>query len=242
MESGADGDCDVVEIGPGVGCLTVELAERAASVLSYEVDVSLMPVLAETLSEYRNVQVVFEDFLRRNFAEDLREHGSQARKILCANLPYNITSPILTRALESELFDSITVMIQKEVAERICAKPGTADYGALTLLCQWYSEPELLFTVSPDCFVPQPKVTSAVVRMTRRPQPPADVDSKELFRVVRSAFNMRRKTLSNALSPLCGKEAAQNAIRNCGFSESVRGETLSLTEFAALTNELNRLK
>lgn len=240
--SGADAGCGVVEIGPGFGCLTEQLSLRAEKVLCYEVDEALRPVLAVTLAERENVEILFADALRRDIAADIREHLSGLRPLLCANLPYNITSPVLTKLLEAQCFESLTVMVQKEVAERIAARPGTAQYGAFSILAQWYSEPELLFEVGPECFVPRPKVTSAVVRMIPRDAPPAQVDEKAFFRVVRAAFNMRRKTLTNALDGLCGKERAAEALRACGLDERVRGEVLSLAEFAALTNEIEKLK
>ncbi len=240
--SGADAGCGVVEIGPGFGCLTEQLSLRAEKVLCYEVDEALRPVLAVTLAERENVEILFADAMRRDIAADIREHLPALRPLLCANLPYNITSPVLTKLLEAQCFESLTVMVQKEVAERIAARPGTAQYGAFSILAQWYSEPELLFEVGPECFVPRPKVTSAVVRMIPRNEPPAQVDEKALFRVVRAAFNMRRKTLTNALDGLCGKERAAEALRACGLDERVRGEVLSLAEFAALTNEIEKLK
>lgn len=240
--SGADAGCGVVEIGPGFGCLTEQLSLRAEKVLCYEVDEALRPVLAVTLAERENVEILFADAMRRDIAADIREHLPALRPLLCANLPYNITSPVLTKLLEAQCFESLTVMVQKEVAERIAARPGTAQYGAFSILAQWYSEPEFLFEVGPECFVPRPKVTSAVVRMIPRNEPPAQVDEKALFRVVRAAFNMRRKTLTNALDGLCGKERAAEALRACGLDERVRGEVLSLAEFAALTNEIEKLK
>lgn len=240
--SGADAGCGVVEIGPGFGCLTEQLSLRAEKVLCYEVDEALRPVLAVTLAERENVEILFADAMRRDIAADIREHLPALRPLLCANLPYNITSPVLTKLLEAQCFESLTVMVQKEVAERIAARPGTAQYGAFSILAQWYSEPEFLFEVRPECFVPRPKVTSAVVRMIPRNEPPAQVDEKALFRVVRAAFNMRRKTLTNALDGLCGKERAAEALRACGLDERVRGEVLSLAEFAALTNEIEKLK
>lgn len=240
--SGADAGCGVVEIGPGFGCLTEQLSLRAEKVLCYEVDEALRPVLAVTLAERANVEILFADALRRDIAADIREHLPGLRPLLCANLPYNITSPVLTKLLEAQCFESLTVMVQKEVAERIAARPGTAQYGAFSILAQWYSEPELLFEVGPECFVPRPKVTSAVVRMIPRDEPPAQVDEKAFFRVVRAAFNMRRKTLTNALDGLCGKERAAAALRACGLDERVRGEVLSIAEFAALTNEIEKLK
>lgn len=240
--SGADADCGVVEIGPGFGCLTEQLSLRAGRVMAYELDETLRPVLAQTLAGRENIDIVFADALRRDVAADIREYMPGLKPILCANLPYNITTPVLTRMFELGVFRSLTVMVQKEVAERIAAKPGTAQYGAFSLLAQWYTEPSLDFEVGAECFVPRPKVTSAVVHMITRTEKPAEVDEKAFFRVVRAAFNMRRKTLTNALDALCGKERVAQALRACGFDERVRGEALSLAEFAALTNEIEKLK
>lgn len=239
---GADGDCGVVEIGPGFGCLTEQLSLRAGRVLAYELDETLRPVLAETLAGRENIELIFDDVLHRDLAADMREHLPGLRPLLCANLPYNITTPVLTRLLEAQCFESLTVMVQKEVAERIAAAPNTPQYGAFSLLAQWYAEPELLFTVGAECFVPRPKVTSAVVRLKTRSAPPVQTDEKSFFRVVRAAFNMRRKTLVNALDGLCGRETARAALAACGLDERVRGEALSMAELAALTNAINQLK
>ena len=235
-ESGVDENTGVVEIGPGVGCLTEQLALRAAKVISFEVDELLKPVLARTLAPYDNIEVVFRDVMDADLRRETEENLAGLRPVLCANLPYSITSPVLTKIYESRCFQSATVMVQKEVAERLCARPGEKEYGAFTLLTQWYAEPELLFTVGPECFMPRPKVTSAVVRLTMRPAPPVEAEEKCLFRLVRAAFNQRRKTLVNALDGVCGKEAARAAIAACGFSETVRGEALSLADFAALSH------
>ncbi len=239
---GADGDCGVVEIGPGFGCLTEQLSLRAGRVLAYELDETLRPVLAETLAGRENIELIFDDVLHRDLAADMREYLPGLRPLLCANLPYNITTPVLTRLLEAQCFESLTVMVQKEVAERIAAAPNTPQYGALSLLAQWYAEPELLFTVGAECFVPRPKVTSAVVQLKTRSAPPVQTDEKSFFRVVRAAFNMRRKTLVNALDGLCGRETARAALAACGLDERVRGEALSMAELAALTNAINQLK
>lgn len=234
-EAGLDAQTGVAEIGPGVGCLTEQLALRAGKVLSFEIDELLKPVLARTLAPYDNIEVVFGDVMRRDLAAEIAMSLPGLRPVLCANLPYNITSPVLTKVYESRCFETVTVMVQKEVAERLCAAPGQKDYGAFTLLTQWYAEPELLFTVGPECFMPRPKVTSAVVRMIMRKEPPLEIDEKALFRVIRAAFNQRRKTLVNALDGVCGKEKARAAVVSCGFPETVRGEALSLADFAALT-------
>lgn len=241
-ECGADKGCGVVEIGPGVGCLTEQLSLRAEKVLAYELDLRLQPVLAETLAGRENIEILFADAMSRDLAADAKERFGGLRVKLCANLPYNITTPVLTKTFEARCFESVTVMIQKEVAQRICARPGTADYGAFSVFCQWYARPELLFSVAPGCFMPPPKVTSAVVHMPVRTAPPVNVDEKAFFRVVRAAFGQRRKTLANALEGLCGKERALEAIRCCGFDERVRGEALGIPEFAALTEKIIQLQ
>ena len=232
----------VLEVGPGIGCLTAELAKRAARVTALELDERLREVLAETLSPYPNADVTFADALKT----DLRAHcaeklGDRPWKV-CANLPYNVTTPLLTAFLRAECFESITVMIQREVADRLCARPATAEYGAITVLIDWYTEAEKLFEVPPHCFVPQPKVTSEVIQLRRREKRPAEVADEEFFfRVVRAAFAQRRKTLLNALSAglgMFGKPELAEAIRTVGLPETVRGETLSTQQFAALANEL----
>ena len=231
-----------LEVGPGIGCLTEQLAQRAAKVVSVELDERLRPVLSETLAGYENVELVFGDVLALDLPQLVAERFAGLRPVVCANLPYNVTSPLLTAFLTAGCFDTVTVMIQREVARRLCARPGTADYGALTVFVQWHAEPELLFDVPPHCFVPAPKVTSTVVRLRVRKSPPVAVqDEKLLFTVVRAAFNQRRKTLVNALSagvPGCDKARAAAAVAACGLDARVRGETLSLARFAALSDAL----
>ena len=238
--AGLDKNTGVLEIGPGIGCLTEQLAKRAGKVLCVELDTGLKPILAETLSHCENVEIVYGDVLKQDIPRLVSEKLCGLRPVVCANLPYNVTSPLITAVLEANCFDSVTVMIQKEVAERICAKPGTADYGAFTLLVNWYAEPEMLFTVPPSCFIPQPKVTSAVIHLKVRKKPPVEVYDKELFfRVVRAAFGMRRKTLLNALSaffPEIGKESIDNIITSCGYSDKIRGEALSIGDFATIAD------
>lgn len=238
-EAGLDRATGVVEIGPGVGCLTEQLALRAGKVVAFEVDELLRPVLGVTMHPYNNVDVVFGDVMRRDLRAETAERLAGLRPVLCANLPYNITSPVLTQIYQARCFETVTVMVQKEVALRMCAAPGDRDYSAFSILTQWYAQPELLFDVGPGCFVPQPKVTSAVVHMTMRPAPPAACDEKRFFSLVRAAFNMRRKTLVNALAGVCGKEEAAQAIAACGFAPTVRGEALSIQDFAALANALS---
>ena len=240
-ESGIGPENGVLEVGPGVGCLTEQLSLRAGKVVAVELDSALRPVLAETMAGRDNVEIVFADVLKLDIPALVREKLGDLRPAVCANLPYNITSPLLTAFIEARCFESITVMIQREVARRLCAKAGTADYGAFTVYANWHTEPEILFDVPPGCFVPQPKVTSSVIRLTPRTAPPAEVRSEELFfRVVRAAFNQRRKTLVNALCsgiPL-PKEKLESAVRSAGFDVRVRGESLDISGFAALTNEI----
>jgi 16S rRNA (adenine1518-N6/adenine1519-N6)-dimethyltransferase len=239
-----DKNTGVLEIGPGIGCLTRELSLRAGKVVSVELDSALKPILAETLADLDNVEIIFGDVLKQNLPKLVQEHFDGLRPVVCANLPYNVTSPVLTAILESGVFDSVTVMIQREVARRICAKPGTADYGAFGIFVQWHTETQLLFDVPPSCFVPQPKVTSSVIHLTKRAVPPCDVsDEKLLFKIIRAAFNQRRKTLVNALSSGLGiyKSVAETAITECGLDARVRGEVLSIQEYAALCEKLANL-
>ena len=243
--AGIDLSTAVLEIGPGIGCLTVELSRRAGKVLSVELDHSLMPVLAETLSGCDNTEVLFADVLKTDLSAIVQNEFAPLRPVVCANLPYNITSPVLTKLVSSELFDSITVMIQREVARRICAGPGESDYSAFGILLQWYTEPEILFDVSPGCFVPQPKVTSSVIRLTRRDSHPVQVqDEQWMFSLVRAAFNQRRKTLVNALVsglPKVSKEAAEAAVTACGLDVRIRGEQLSIFQYAQLSEMLQKI-
>lgn len=243
-ESGIEKTDGALEIGPGVGCLTAELAKTAGRVTAIELDARLQDVLAETLADFDNVSVVFADALKADLPAICAETLGERPWKVCANLPYNVTTPLITAFLEAGCFESVTVMIQKEVAQRLCAVPGTGEYGAFSVLVQWYAEPRLLFDVPPHCFVPQPKVTSAVVRMDRRAAPPAQADDERFFfRTVRTAFAQRRKTLSNALrSGFSELDRAdiEAAMEEAGLPPAVRGETLSIAQFAALSNALLR--
>ena len=243
--AGLDKTVGVLEVGPGIGCLTAQLAKAAGKVAAVELDNALRPVLAETLEGLENVEIVFGDVLKLDLKSFVKEHFAGLRPVVCANLPYNITSPVLLAFLESGCFESITVMIQREVARRICAKANTADYGAFTVFAGWYAEAQELFDVSPDCFIPQPKVTSTVIKLTRRAAAPVEVfDEALFFRVVKAAFAQRRKTLNNALSSGFGeltKEQIGGAIAGCGFDERIRGEVLDIGGFAAVTNAINEL-
>lgn len=240
-----DENTGVLEVGPGIGCLTEQLAKRAAKVVSVELDKSLRPVLKETLKGCDNVEIIFGDVLKQDLRGIVEEHFGGLIPRICANLPYNVTSPLLTTFIEEECFETVTVMIQREVARRICASPGTADYGAFGIFVQWYMDTELLFDVPPSCFIPQPKVTSSVIRLTRRTERPAEVQNEKLmFRVIRAAFNQRRKTLVNAISSQLGeftKEQVENALIKCGFDSKIRGETLNIGGFAKISDELNSI-
>ena len=243
--SGAHRDVGVLEIGPGIGCLTRELAKRADRVVSVELDRSLLPILAETLAGCPNAEVISGDILKTDISALIGEKFGGLTPIACANLPYNITTPAITALIEAGCFASITVMIQREVAKRISAAPGTADYGAFSVYCQYYTAPELLFEVPPDCFIPAPKVTSAVVRMVPRPAPAEVDDPEHFFRVVKAAFALRRKTLLNSLSANLGgqytKQALSAAIQACGLPAGIRGERLSIPQFAQLSRALRGL-
>ncbi len=237
-----DKDFGVLEIGPGIGVLTQELCQAAAKVVSVELDRALLPVLDETLSEYDNVEIVNGDIMKVSLSQVLDERLSGLRLAACANLPYNITTPVLRLLLESERFEQITVMIQKEVARRICAKPGTPEYGAFTLFVEYYASPSICFDVPPDCFYPRPKVTSTVITLHKRSRNIPQKDKDFLFSITRAAFSQRRKTLVNGLSSLfagkLSKEQLQEIITGCGFAPLVRGETLSLDDFMRLSNAL----
>ena len=240
--SDLDETVGVLEVGAGFGCLTAATAAWAGKVVCVELDTTLQPVLEETLAEYDNAEIVYGDVMKTDIKALVEEKFQGLTPVVCANLPYNITSPVITAFLESGCFDRITVMIQKEVARRMNAKPGTADYGAFTLLVQWYCETEILFDVSPNCFMPAPKVTSSVIQLRRRQTPVCAVrDEQLMFKVIRAAFNQRRKTLNNGLATGFGqlsKAEIAEVIAECGFDERVRGETLGLEEFARLADAL----
>ncbi len=240
LESGVDETAGVLEIGPGIGPLTQQLALRAGKVCAVEVDTRLEPILKQTVGEFSNLEILWGDVLKQDIPALVAEKFQGLRPMACANLPYYITSPILTALLEAECFRQVTVMVQKEVAQRIAARPGTADYSAFSVFCQYYAQPELLFDVPAHCFMPQPKVTSAVICLKIREEKPWDVKNPEIFfRCVRASFAMRRKKLQNGLAagfPELGKSGAAEVIAQCGFPENVRGETLGIPEFAKLSN------
>ncbi len=242
--SGVDAGTGVLEIGPGVGSLTQQLCMRAGRVCAVEVDRRLEPLLRQTVGMFENLELVWDDVLKLDVAELVARQFAGLRPTACANLPYYITSPILSALLEARCFASVTVMVQREVAARIAAKPGTPDYGAFSILCQYYAQPQILFEVPPECFLPQPKVTSAVVMLqTRDALPCAITDEAMFFRTVRASFAMRRKTLQNGLAagfPELGKQGAAEVLEACNLAQNVRGETLDLAGFAAVANEISR--
>ena len=242
VKSGVDETVGVLEIGPGIGPLTQQLCLRAKKVCAVELDERLEPILNLTVGEFDNLEIIWNDVLKLDLPALVAGEFEGLRPMACANLPYYITSPILTALLEAECFEAVTVMVQKEVAQRIAAKPGTADYSAFTVFCQYYAEPELLFDVPAHCFLPQPKVTSAVITLRTRKEKPWDIlDEDIFFLLVRASFAMRRKKLSNGLAsgfPELGKTGAAEVISAAGFDPNIRGETLSIAEFARIANEI----
>ena len=240
--SGADGAHGVLEIGPGIGCLTRELCALAGQVVSVELDKALLPVLAETMSGADRFTLIPGDILKLDVPALVDQHFQGLTPLVCANLPYNITTPVLRVLASCGRFEAMTVMIQREVALRLAARPGTGDYGAFTVFMQYYSQPEILFDVPPDCFLPAPKVTSAVVRCRMRQTPAVSPACGQdfFFRTVRAAFAQRRKTLANSLASVfgLGRERIAGAISACGLSPTVRGEVLGLEELANLADRL----
>ena len=244
----AENCCDdensvIVEIGPGIGCLTAELAKRYKKVIAFEIDKTLIPVLSYTLGEYKNVEVINQDILEVDLPAVLAEKAPGEKVSVCANLPYYITTPILMSLVECGYpFDSITVMVQAEVASRLAAKAGSSDYGAITASLRYYGEVEKLFTVSAGNFMPAPKVNSAVVRLDLyKDKPVKPRDEKAFFSVIKAAFGQRRKTLVNALQTgfsNLSKEEITEAVTSLGFDERIRGEKLSTADFAALADKL----
>ena len=240
--AGITKDDFVLEIGPGIGTMTQYLAASARKVFAVEIDKALIPILEDTLKEFDNVQVINQDILKVDIKKLAEEHNDGKPIKVVANLPYYITTPIIMGLFESEVpIDSITVMVQKEVADRMKVGPGTKDYGALSLAVQYYAEPYIVANVPPNCFMPRPKVGSAVIRLTRHEKPPVEVaDEKLRFRLIRASCNQRRKTLANGLnnSPELSysKEEIQQTIEKCGFKAGIRGEALTLEDFAKLAN------
>lgn len=234
-------DC-VLEIGPGIGTMTQYLAEAAREVIAVEIDDHLIPILKDTLSEYENVSIIHNDILKVDIAKLVEEkNGGKPIKVV-ANLPYYITTPIIMGLFESHVpIDSITIMVQKEVADRMQSGPGSKDYGALSLAVQYYSDPAIVANVPPNCFMPRPNVGSAVIRLTRHDTPIVNVESESyLFAVIRASFNQRRKTLVNGLTNggVATKEEVASVLEEMNLSPSIRGEALTLSEFATLSNLL----
>jgi 16S rRNA (adenine1518-N6/adenine1519-N6)-dimethyltransferase len=243
-ESGVTKDDLVIEIGPGIGTMTQYLCENAREVVAIEIDKNLIPILQDTLSAYDNVTVINEDVMKVDLMEIVREYSDGMSVSVCANLPYYITTPILMRLLESGVaFNSITVMVQNEVAARLAAKPGSSDYGAITAVIGYYGEVRRLFKVSAGSFVPMPKVDSAVVRIDLYKESRFSPKNEKLFRaLIKAAFEMRRKTLQNAISAKLGsfsKELINSAILSLGYPETVRGERLSTEDFVKLADYLS---
>ncbi len=243
--SGAETGCGVLEVGPGIGALTAQLCRRASKVVSVELDRTLYPVLEETMAAFDNFTLLPGDILQTDIPALVREQFPGLRPIVCANLPYNITTPALTALVEAACFESITVMVQKEAAERILARPGSREAGVFSLFMQYHTAPELLFEVPPDCFFPAPHVTSAVIRCPVYRTPPVAARCGEafLFTVIRAAFAQRRKTLVNALAAVwhLDKGALEAVLAACGLPKDVRGERLGLEEFAALADALSEV-
>ena len=236
----------VLEIGPGIGTMTQYLCEAAREVVAVEIDTNLIPILQDTLKEYDNVEVLNQDILKVDINKLAHEKNEDRPIKVVANLPYYITTPIIMGLFESHVpIDSITIMVQKEVADRMQVGPGTKDYGALSLAVQYYAKPEIVVNVPPSCFMPQPKVGSAVIRLTRHAKPPVDVDDEKLmFQVIRGSFNQRRKTLANGLNNYGGiplsKELIQESIEELGVPVNIRGEALTLEQFARLSNIIKK--
>ncbi len=240
--AGVTKDDFVLEIGPGIGTMTQYLCEHARAVAAVEIDKNLIPILEDTLSAYDNVEVINEDILKVDINQLAQEkNGGRPIKVV-ANLPYYITTPIIMGLFESHVpIDSITIMVQKEVADRMQVGPGTKDYGALSLAVQYYAKPEIVANVPPNCFMPRPNVGSAVIRLTRHKEVPVQVeDEKLMFRIIRASFNQRRKTLANGLKNsgelALSKEVIEESIKELGVPVNIRGEALSLEQFAELSN------
>ena len=237
----------VLEIGPGIGTMTQYLASKAREVFAVEIDKALIPILEDTLSEYKNVTILNEDILKVDIRKLAEEHNQGRTIKVVANLPYYITTPIIMGLFEEDVpVESITVMVQKEVADRMQTGPGSKDYGALSLAVQYYASPYIVANVPPNCFMPRPKVGSAVIRLSRHEKPPVNVkDSRLMFRIIRASFNQRRKTLVNGLKNAQDlnftKEEIERAVSACGFPVGIRGEALTLQNFADLANCLSEM-
>ena len=241
-ECGAGRESGVIEVGPGIGVLTAELAKVARKVVSIELDKRLLPILEDTLSDFENVEIIYGDILKIDLRKLIEEKFSGMDVYICANLPYYITSPVIMSLLENNLpVKAITVMVQKEAADRLCAEVGSRDSGAVTVAVDYYSVAKKLFDVSKNSFIPSPKVDSSVIRMDLREKPACEIGDKELFfRIVKAAFGQRRKTAVNSLSAGLGmaKSDIASALAECGFDVNVRAETMTMKDFAALTEAI----
>jgi len=242
--SGVDMSCGVIEIGPGLGALTMELSNISAHVTAIELDKRLAQILENIFSDRDNVDIICGDALKIDITKIVSEKYGSLKRHVCANLPYNITTPLITNLVRLDLFDSLTIMVQKEVAERICADAGSSDYGAFSVFSNYYTEPEILFDVPPNCFFPRPKVMSSVIRMNIIKERKLDAESeKAFFKVVRAAFNQRRKTLVNALHSVYGstysKDEISGFVVDCGFDVRIRGEKLNIDEFIEISKLMN---
>jgi len=243
QESKLDKSCGVLEVGPGIGALTSELCSVAGHVTAVELDKRLIPILNNIFSDQENVCIVQGDILKLNLKETVDKTMSGFTYHVCANLPYNITTPAITAFIDSNIFESITVMVQREVALRICAEPGTPEYGAFSVYANYHTKPEILFNVPPECFMPRPKVMSSIIRMKTRTSKPLDGENeKKFFRVVKAAFGQRRKTLVNALFAVFekthSKERITEIVTECGFDARIRGEVLGIDDFIKLSEAL----
>jgi len=241
-----DENMGVIEIGTGVGVLTAELAKRAKKVVAIELDMSLMPILSETLAEFDNITIINDDVLKADLNKIIEEHFDGMKVCVCANLPYYITSPVIMKLLESKLpLENITVMVQREAADRLCAEVGSRNSGAVTVCVDYYSEAQKLFNVSKGSFIPSPKVDSAVIQLQVRKEPEISLkDEKLFFKMVKAAFGQRRKTISNSISSGLGmsKEEITNAVVEVGLKPTARAEELNMEELAALANKLYEVK
>ena len=244
-ESGIDGNCGVIEIGAGIGVLTAELAKRAKKVVVIEIDTKLLPILEETLKDFDNIEIINQDVLKTDLAALIRDKFDGMPVYVCANLPYYITSPVIMALLESRLpIEAITVMVQKEAAQRLCAPVGSRLSGAVTVAVDYYAKAQKLFDVSAGSFMPAPKVDSSVIRMDIRKEPEIEITNEELFfKMVHAAFGQRRKTASNSISAGSGipKDVVIKAIEECGFPPSVRAEGLTMRELANLSEKIGEL-
>ena len=242
LDAGIDDTCGVLEVGPGIGVLTYELSQVSKKVVTIELDKRLLPVLDETLADCDNVKVINDDVMKIDLHRVIEEEFNGEEVAVCANLPYYITSPVIMKLLEDRLpITSITVMVQKEAAERLCAQPGTRECGAVSAAVQYYAEPEILFEVSRGSFMPAPNVDSAVIQLRIRKEPPVDVHDEALFfRVIRAAFAQRRKTAVNSISNTLhmSKQQVTDAFEQAGVRANSRAEALTLPEFAAVVNQL----